>query len=57
MIIYRFEDAIAQGNLVDHTVEVQLGLPYRSSRYLAFENGRIAVATVSPPPGSLLTGF
>jgi hypothetical protein len=45
-------------SIYDLAFEVQLGSPCFSSRYLAYENGRIAVATVrsflSPLPGTLV---
>jgi hypothetical protein len=50
VIIPDFE-LVARGNvsLFDITFEIQLGSPALSSRYLAYENGRIAVATVRAP--------
>lgn len=48
IIIYNFERAIKENiPLTDISIEVQLGSPRCASRYLAFENGRIGVATVS----------
>lgn len=47
VIIRDFERAInASASIYDLALEVQLGSPCVSSRYLAYENGRIAVATV-----------
>lgn len=51
IIISDFEATIPNSNgtqdsLESHTVEVQLGSPTWGARYLAFEHGRIAAATV-----------
>jgi hypothetical protein len=47
IVIRDFERAARDGvSIYDLAFEVQLGSPCYSSRYLAYENGRIAVATV-----------
>ena len=47
VIIRDFECAASEDvSIYDLTIEVQLGSPCFSSTYLAYENGRIAVATV-----------
>lgn len=47
VIIRDFECAATEDvSIYDLTIEVQLGSPCFSSTYLAYENGRIAVATV-----------
>ncbi|KAF8221886.1 hypothetical protein L208DRAFT_1325601 [Tricholoma matsutake] len=46
LIMRNFERAVTDNiSIYDLTVEVQLGSPRFSSRYLAYEDGRIAVAT------------
>ncbi|KAG6917274.1 hypothetical protein DXG01_003222 [Tephrocybe rancida] len=46
IIIHDFERALQPGvNAFDLSIEVQLGSPCFSSKYLAFEDGRISVAT------------
>ncbi|KAG5722788.1 hypothetical protein E4T56_gene8572 [Termitomyces sp. T112] len=46
IIIHDFERALQPGvKVVDLSIEIQLGSPCLSSRYLAFENGRISVVT------------
>lgn len=49
VIVYDFE-RLLRGEIALHNavVDVQLGSTLASSEYLAFENGRIAVATVRP---------
>lgn len=48
LVVIRDFDHAARENIsiYDLALEVQLGSPCYSSRYLAYENGRIAVATV-----------
>ena len=49
--MYNFERVIRREvELSDAMVDVQLGPPYYTSRYLAFENDRVAVATVRDLP-------
>ncbi|KAG6852750.1 hypothetical protein C0991_009370 [Blastosporella zonata] len=63
IIIHDFERALQPNvDVFDLSLEVQLGSPSRSSRYLAFENGRISAVTktgvyiVEPDWPSLSTG-
>lgn len=56
VVLYDFEKVIkGEVSMREVSLQIQLGPPYWSSRYLAFENDRVAVATVRI--SSLRPGF